>query len=213
MLSIISEVAKKTSDVGALEKSADIRGRPFSVLDESFFKEESRSEGLKEVSARRPEKGAPRPFAVLDESFFKPKPPEHITCQNERLEGAEHPVTGVPFERKIEKIDGRLTEVVVPRFDSVFDAELPREMYLESDARQFKECVGQLKEAVGKDPELRSKFTAEQLDQIENLQVPDGYVLHHDAKPGKLQLVDEITHMKTSHSGGRSLWGGGSEHR
>lgn len=42
---------------------------------------------------------------------------------------------------------------------------------------------------------------------------PDGYTWHHDAEAGKMQLVDTETHQKTGHTGGRSIWGGGTESR
>jgi hypothetical protein len=129
------------------------------------------------------------------------------------LAGETHPVTGVPFDRRIEEIGGERVEVVVPRFGSDFETRLPAEAHLDSDANQFRECTGRLREAVDRDPELRAKFSPEQLSQIKDGYTPDGYVWHHDATPGRMQLVDEMTHMKTSHTGGRSLWGGGSEYR
>ncbi len=52
-----------------------------------------------------------------------------------------------------------------------------------------------------------------QLEQIENGDTPDGYTWHHDAEAGKMQLVDTETHQKTGHTGGRSIWGGGTESR
>lgn len=139
--------------------------------------------------------------------------PEHFKCQNEDLAGKEHPVTGVPFEKRIVVMDGKKLEVVVPKFDSEFDAKLPNDLIKETDKAQFAECNSQLKDAVAKDPELREKFTAEQLEQIENGDTPDGYVWHHDAEVGKMQLVDAETHAKTGHTGGRSIWGGGSSNR
>jgi hypothetical protein len=182
---VFSETVKAATEIGPLERLTEGRKRPFSLLDESFFK-------------RVPGEDAA---------------PLRVSCLNEGLEGKSHPVAGIPFERRIEEIDGRLTEVVVPRFESAFDATLPEDRYLDSDARQFRVCNEQLKDAADGDPKLRSKFTPEQLEQIKNGDTPDGYVWHHDATPGKLQLVDEMIHMKASHTGGRALWGGGTEHR
>jgi vacuolar-type H+-ATPase subunit D/Vma8 len=137
-----------------------------------------------------------------------------IKTRNEDLEGKTHPETGVPFEKKtVENESGESVEVVVPIFDSTFDAQLPKELYEASDKKQFDECNSQLKEAVSKDTELREKFTKEQLEQIEESDTPDGYVWHHDAETGKMQLVDSETHAKTGHTGGKSIWGGGSENR
>lgn len=138
---------------------------------------------------------------------------KHIPCRNEELAGKKHPVTGVPFEKRTIIIDGEEKEVVVPVFDSVFDAQLPEDKIKATDREQFKECNKQLKEAVDKDPELRAKFTDEQLEQIANGDTPDGYTWHHDAETGKMQLVDSETHAKTGHTGGQNFWGGGSENR
>ena len=139
--------------------------------------------------------------------------PIKIKCRNENLEGQEHPDTGVPFERKQVEVDGKKYEVVVPKFDSMFDAQLPEDMYKASDREQFNECNAQLKNEIATNPDLREKFDDEQLEQIENGDTPDGYTWHHDAEAGKMQLVDTETHQKTGHTGGRSIWGGGAESR
>jgi len=139
--------------------------------------------------------------------------PEQIRCRNEHLEGQEHPETGVPFERKQVEVDGKQYEVVVPEFESSYDAQLPEDMYESPDREQFKECNSQLKNEVATNKDLREQFDEEQLEQIENGETPDGYTWHHDAEAGKMQLVDTETHQKTGHTGGRSIWGGGTESR
>ncbi len=138
---------------------------------------------------------------------------KRIPCRNEELAGKKHPVTGVPFEKRTIIVDGEEKEVVVPVFDSVFDAHLPEDKIKATDREQIKECNKQLKEAVDNDPELRAKFTDEQLEQIANGDTPDGYTWHHDAETGKMQLVDSETHAKTGHTGGQNFWGGGSDNR
>lgn len=138
---------------------------------------------------------------------------KRIPCRNEELAGKEHPVTGVPFEKRTVIIDGEEKEVVVPVFDSVFDAQLPEDKIKATDREQFKECNKQLKEAVDNDLEPRAKFTDEQLEQIANGDTPDGYTWHHDAETGKMQLVDSEIHAKTGHTGGQNFWGGGSANR
>ena len=139
--------------------------------------------------------------------------PEQIKCRNENLEGQEHPETGVPFERKQVEVDGKQYEVVVPEFESFYDAQLPENMYEATDREQFEECNSQLKNEVATNKDLREQFDDEQLEQIENGDTPDGYTWHHDAEAGKMQLVDTETHQKTGHTGGRSIWGGGTESR
>ena len=139
---------------------------------------------------------------------------ERMETRNQDLEGKEHPETGVPFEKKIVKNDkGEDVEVVVPKFESKFDAQLPEDLEKASDKEQINECNKQLKEAVENDPDLKEQFTDEQLEQIMDGETPDGYTWHHDADKGKMQLVDSETHAKTGHTGGRVIWGGGQSNR
>lgn len=120
---------------------------------------------------------------------------------------------GVKYERKTVDIHGIKVEGVFPVFDSAFDIQLPEDMEKSSNTKQFNECNRQLREAVKNDPELRKKFTYEQLEDIENGDIPMGYVWHHNEETGKMQLVKIEDHNKTqggaAHTGGKALWGGG----
>jgi hypothetical protein len=139
---------------------------------------------------------------------------DSLKTRNADLKGKNHPETGVPYEEKtVKDADGKPIEGVFPVFDSVFDVQLPEDLYMETDAKQFKECNRQLKEAVEKDPKLAKEFTPEQLEQIKNGDTPDGYTWHHNEETGKMQLVDSETHAKTGHTGGKAIWGGGQEKR
>lgn len=139
---------------------------------------------------------------------------KRIPTIKQELEGKEHPETGVPFEKKIVKNDaGEDVEVVVPKFESKFDAQLPEDLEKASDKKQKTECNRQLKEEMEKNPELKEQFTDEQLEQIMDGETPDGYTWHHDAEKGKMQLVDSETHSNTRHTGGRVIWGGGQSNR
>lgn len=138
---------------------------------------------------------------------------EKIDCRNERLAGAEHPETGVPFEKRNIEVDGKTYEVVVPHFESIYDAQLPESKLKDVDREQFKECNTQLKAEIANNEKLRERFDDEQLEQIENGDTPDGYTWHHDADVGKMQLVDTEIHQKTGHTGGRVIWGGGNDNR
>lgn len=159
------------------------------------------------VEARRVEK--PDESAEVDETDA----PIRMKCRNEELAGSQHPETGVPFVQKQVEVEGRTYEVVAPEFQSEYDAQLPKDMYESTDRKQFKECNSQLSRAAADDPALRSRFSDEALEQIENGDTPDGYTWHHDVEEGKMQLVDTGTHQQTGHTGGRSLWGGGTENR
>ena len=48
---------------------------------------------------------------------------------------------------------------------------------------------------------------------IEDGYTPDGYTWHHNEEKGKMQLVDTDIHSQTRHTGGRNIWGGGTENR
>ena len=144
--------------------------------------------------------------------------PRFIYTINMSLENDVHPITGVPFERKVIKLPNNdKIEGVFPVFDSQFDAKISESLYLESDKKQFCECNKQLLSAIDTSPDLKEKFTEEQIEQIrdgiKDGTSPEGFVWNHDAEVGKIQLVDFDTHAKTGHTGGRYLWGGGSEHR
>ena len=139
---------------------------------------------------------------------------KQIKTINSGLEGKNHPVTDVPFERKVVTTEtGEKVEGVFPQFDSKFDAQLPKELELASDADQFAECNRQLKEKYDNDPSFRDLFDERQKENIEEGGTPYGYTWHHNEETGKMQLIDYDTHQKTGHTGGRSVWGGGSENR
>lgn len=146
-------------------------------------------------------------------SFKDAEKTSHINTIREDLEGKKHPDTGVRYRKQIIDTPEGKKEGVFPKFKSIFDTKIPPEQYKASDATQFKTCNQKLKEAVEKDPELRSKFNEKQLEQIENGDRPSGYTWHHNEKSGKMQLVSTDVHSKTPHTGGRSIWGGGQEHR
>ena len=144
--------------------------------------------------------------------------PRYVITRNEILENDRHPISGVWFEKRvIELPDGEFIEGVFPRFDSLFDAKIPERLYLLPDRVQFRECNKQLLNEIERNPGLKEMFSEEQLEQIRDGvydgTAPDGFVWHHDAEAGKLQLVDFETHSHTGHTGGRSLWGGGSDNR
>ena len=164
---------------------------------------------------RKTDEGVKR---VLDGNYgkYETKPlPDNFrdTCINKDLAGKTHPETGVPFEERTVTLGGKESKVVVPKFESNFDAQLPDDMLRVTDDKQFRECNEQLKEALSKNPELKSKFSDKQLTQIKDGVTPDGFTWHHDAETGRLQLVDTVIHNKTNHTGGRAIWGGGSDHR
>ena len=136
--------------------------------------------------------------------------PRHIKTINENLAGKNHPETGVPFVKKVFRLDGEKVEGVFPKFESKFDTCLPKDMWKASDTDQFKYCTEMLKRRIERDPEFAKQFTPRQLEQIKNGEPRiSGLTWHHNEIPGKMQLVNGNIHDKTAHTGGRSLWGGG----
>lgn len=135
--------------------------------------------------------------------------------RNSGLEGKNHPITGVPYERKIVEIDENIKfEGVFPVFDSKFDAKLPEDKLQASDNQQFKESNNQLKDWVENNESGAKKiFDSEQLEDIINGKTPEGCTWHHSESKGVMQLVDTEIHAKTAHTGGKTIWGGGNENR
>ncbi len=209
---LLGDFRKDESDTGLdLKKLLD--EFDYTELREPFYDSpEMQIDGRKELDT-----GVSIPVKVVynsPESSESASDTEHTKTKNEDLEGKRHPVTGVLFEKKIVTLpDGRKIEVVVPVFDSVFDVQLPEDLYSASDYKQFAECNKQLKEKIESDPDFRSKFTEEQIEQIMNGETPDGYTWHHDAETGKMQLVDSKIHAQTGHTGGKEFWGGGNDNR
>lgn len=132
----------------------------------------------------------------------------HYRTDRSDLEGKTSE-NGVPYERKQIEINDVKIEGVFPKFDSVYTTELSPEK--QKSNAYAKECNSNLKEAIQNDPELKSKFTKEQLDDIENGRTPTGYVWHHNEEQGKMELVKKSDHDRTSggaaHTGGSVLWG------
>lgn len=182
-----------------------------------FFKEslsalrnEMPAEIFKETVADKCQQEAVKKTAETDS-----EPIDSLTTKNQSLEGVRHPETEVPFERKeVINEQGKTCEGVFPEFESKFTAELPDKMWQESDAIQFGESNDQLKDWVKDNPEKAEEmFDEEQIDDIANDHIPEGYVWHHSEDRGEMQLVDAEIHAKTGHTGGKSVWGGGSENR
>ena len=141
---------------------------------------------------------------------------EAMDTRNDHLAGLDHPETGVSFiEKTVELPDGSLVEGSFPVFDSSFDVLLNENLYLASDDTQFSIANETLGNAIVQNPGIAAEMGLSQTD-LQHLaagNTPDGYTWHHHEQPGRLQLVDEQIHDSTGHTGGRSLWGGGSEYR
>lgn len=191
-----SEAASPPKEIGSVEKFTD--------FPKEFSSEESQIHNYHESIELQTDNQNP---------IESNRPIEYVPCRNETLAGDVHPITGVPFVKKIANISDRLLEVVVPEFKSIKDVQLPEKLYQGTDKEQFAYCNDQLKKAIEDDSALCKQFDKEQQQQIREGETPDGFVWHHNEETGRMQLVDFETHQKTGHTGGKSLWGGGSENR
>lgn len=141
---------------------------------------------------------------------------EEIETRNDHLNGYEHPETGVPFvEKTVGLPNGQVVEGTFPVFDETFNIMIAEELYLVSDDVQFEVANDTLYQAISENPYLANELGFSQADVqgLANGQTPEGYTWHHSEEPGLLQLIDEETHAQTAHTGGRAIWGGGSENR
>ena len=127
-----------------------------------------------------------------------------------------HPNTRVQYVKKeiINPVTGQKEIYSFPEFDSVFEAQLSEDLYTSSDLEQFNECNKQLKDwCENNTEEANNKFSQSQLEQINANEAPKGYTWHHNEDVGKMQLVDSEIHQQTGHTGGRAIWGGGTQNR
>ena len=142
------------------------------------------------------------------------KTPRHISTINEKLEGKKYPGTNVEYRKRTFRLNGEKVEGVFPVFESKFDTVLPPGMRNASDTEQFKYCTKRLAGRIERDPSFAKKFTRRQIDQIKaGAPRISGLTWHHNEIPGKMQLVNSDLHERCKHTGGRSIWGGGSSYR
>lgn len=137
-----------------------------------------------------------------------------IQTINDDMAGELHDETAISFSKEtIDLPNGDTVTGVFPDFHEVVAISIPEDLYLESDQVQFEAANSSLANKIEMNPELQKEFTTEQLEQIKLGETPDGYVWHHHQEPGRLELVDEEVHANTGHTGGRFIWGGGTEYR
>ncbi len=163
-----------------------------------------------ESNLKDPETIAKLKNALTDDSSTQ------IKTINEGLADRNHPETGVPFKEKtIENSEGKLVTGVFPDFGDYtkFETNLPEEYHNETDYQQFKRCNEDLKKAYENGDLNTENFSERQIEQIKNGDKPEDLTWHHCEEKGKMQLVATEVHEKTSHTGGKEVWGGGAEFR
>lgn len=216
-----ADIDAKDSDVNegikGLEPSTDLV--PDNAVDNPTENQNDTNENptLRELTPEEKEKL--KEIGMSDSNIEKCRVDEngiyHLKTINEGLEGTNHPITGVPYERKQIEVNGVKIEGVFPKFDSVFSCMLDEDNLQGSDQAQFSDCMKKLREAVDSDPELASKFSARQLEQIHDTSETNvsGYTWHHNEETGKMELVKTSDHGPSNHTGGKSIWGGGQDNR
>ena len=134
-----------------------------------------------------------------------------VPTTNQKLLGKTHPETGVKFVlSKVQLSDGRKIKGVFPQFDSFANIQLPERLFKSSFNDQKKYCLEQLQKELKKPwSSLKNEFTDDQIKDIMSGDLPDGFTWHHNEQEGLMQLVDTLTHSKTHHDGGMSIWGRG----
>ena len=200
-----SDIIKDGFGESALDKSVEGKMLPREIEQENVA-----AENISENNDNDSKEDAKDATDTLE----KDDAPRKIKTINDSLEGQNHPETGVPYENKVVETDtGEKVEGVFPQFESKFDAQLPEELEQATDKMQFDECNRLLKERCDSDPEFKSQFDSDQQADIDEGRTPEGYTWHHSEEKGKMQLVDSDIHWETRHTGGRYIWGGGSENR
>lgn len=151
---------------------------------------------------------------AFENSSKEIKSPYHISTINEGLSGQIYPGTDVKYRKHIFMLNGEKVEGIFPEFNTKFDTRLPKELRNASDTEQFKYCTQQLEKKIEKNPEFAKQFTSRQLEQIKNVEPRiSGLTWHHNEIPGKMQLVEATEHNTCRHTGGRNIWGGGTDCR
>lgn len=140
--------------------------------------------------------------------------PRHIKTINEDFAGKTYPGTDINYRKHVFRLNGEKVEGVFPVFESKFNTLLPKGLRNASDTEQFKYCTERLKQRIERDSEFAKQFTPRQLEQIKDGEPRiSGLTWHHNEIPGKMQLIDATEHAICRHTGGRSVWGGGSDYR
>lgn len=134
---------------------------------------------------------------------------------NDHHEGTSHPITDVPFERTEIQYAGETISGVYPVFESDFTAQLQTSEYTLSDVAHENIANLQLYEAIQQNPSLQYDLglTDVEVNSLQSNVTPEGYTWHHHEQPGQIQLVESSVHDQTGHTGGRHIWGGGTEAR
>lgn len=119
----------------------------------------------------------------------------NLALRNGSLSGTVHAVTKVPF------VEG------FPIFNPMATVNLPITLLKSANSTQFKHANKEILTQILSSSNFAKKFTQEQLQALSKGDTPADLVWHHHQNTGVLQLIDKATHVKTGHTGGKSIWG------
>ncbi|TKH01333.1 HNH endonuclease [Peribacillus simplex] len=145
-----------------------------------------------------------------------PEESVRIETANDHLVGSEHPETGVPFTlRTVELPNGEDITGVFPSFNDEYEVNIDESLYLQTDYVQFSYANQELYDHIQDEPELAEVLglSSQEVAGLSHGDTLEGFTWHHNEEPGVLQLVNQDIHAITAHTGGRELWGGGSDYR
>lgn len=155
------------------------------------------------------------------EQIVNGKSPVKISTINEGLKGLSK--NGVLFsERIITLQSGVKVKGVFAKFPSIFKINLPKQNYLDTDVKQMNYAFLKFQRKLALDPTLQKMFPKDVVEEIlsrklkrvnEPIYGIKGYIWHHSEQMGVLELVPTELHNSVKHTGGKAIWGGGSQLR
>ena len=95
-----------------------------------------------------------------------------------------------------------------PKFKAYYTVQLRRKDFRKTREQHFYIANKMLYKKILSSSRLKAKFSRKEIKALSQGKTPDKYTWHHHQDAGKLQLVDQTIHEKTSHNGGYSIWGG-----
>lgn len=132
-------------------------------------------------------------------------------------------VNGIKFiKKRIQLPNNIMIEGKFPVFKSIIDVKLPDHRILSTDIKQMNYAFLKFQKQLKYDIKLQNKFTPETVKELLSRKLTSnkisinkvpGHTWHHSEDIGVLQLVETSIHKKTSHTGGKAIWGGGKQYR
>lgn len=111
-------------------------------------------------------------------------------------------------EKVKEKYGIGYSQYNLPIFPSIFELNLSETNLKKDESFHYVEGIKQLQKALGEDQDLHSRFSFDQIEQINKGLTPRGYAWYHDPNPpiGRLQLVNEEMLIAVKTPKGCDLW-------